>query len=156
MKRTRVFWVGGALALLAFGSGAKAFGQSASDEVERVINDFLVPFTNRDTAQFIEYFADDATFFFPQGTAGFPGGRIQGKVAIAREFETRYERSGAAPAARPAIRPLDLVTQYFDDFAVVTFHLGTDGQRSRRTFVLQRIDSRWKIVHVHASLHSSE
>jgi ketosteroid isomerase-like protein len=155
MKRTRVLWVGCALALLTSG-GAKALAQDRSDEVERVINDFLVPFTNRDTAQFIEYFAEDATFFFPQGGAGFPGGRVQGKAAIAREFETRYSRSGAVPAARPVIRPLDLLTQYFGDFAVVTFHLGTDSERSRRTFVLQRIDSRWGIVHVHASLHSSE
>ena len=30
-------------------------------KVERVIKDFLVPFSNRNIGEFIEYFADDAT-----------------------------------------------------------------------------------------------
>ena len=155
MKRTQLLWVGLALLFLISG-GATALAQTGPDEVEQVINDFLVPFSNRDVERFIEYFAEDATFFFPPGGAGFPSGRIRGKAVIAREFEAAYERFGAGRGARTAIRPLDLVTQYFGDSAVVTFHLGTDSERSRRTFVLQRIDARWRIVHVHASLHSSE
>jgi ketosteroid isomerase-like protein len=121
--------------------------------VAQVIQDFLVPFSNRNIREFIEYFADDATVFFPavQGP-GFPPDRVQGKAAIAREFEAAYQRIGApARASGTIIRPLDLMVQRFDDFAVVTFHLGAEKTRNRRTFVLRRIDSRWRIVHLHAS-----
>jgi ketosteroid isomerase-like protein len=134
------------------GPSARA-GASGSDVVEQVIKDFLVPFSNRNIREFIEYFADDATVFFPsvQGP-GFPSDRVQGKAAIAREFEVAYQRVGAvAGAGGTIIRPLDLTVQRFDDFAVATFHLGTETTRNRRTFVLRRIDSRWRIVHLHAS-----
>ena len=43
------------------------------------------------------------------------------------------------------------MVQSFERLAVVTFHLGTDSLRSRRTFVFNRMDDKWKIVHVHAS-----
>jgi ketosteroid isomerase-like protein len=124
------------------------------DEVERVIKDFLVPFSNRNISEFIEYFADNATAFFPSiaGPAGFPTGRVEGKAAIAREFEAAYQRVGPAAGGRRAIiQPADLKVQRFNDFAVVTFHLGTDAMRGRRTFVLRQVDARWKIVHLHAS-----
>jgi ketosteroid isomerase-like protein len=149
----RRLYIGCALLLLASAAPPGALAQSGSDAVEQVIKDFLVPFSNRNIREFIEYFADEATVFFPsvQGP-GFPAERVQGKAAIAREFEAAYQRVGAvAGAGSTIIQPLDLMVQRFDDFAVVTFHLGTDAARNRRTFVLRRIEARWRIVHLHAS-----
>ena len=152
-NRTRMLCVGCALVMLASAAPPQALAQSGSDAVEQVIKDFLVPFSNRNIREFIEYFADDATVFFPSVKGpGFPSDRVQGTAAIARAFEAAYQRVGAVAGAGSAIiRPLDLMVQRFDDFAVVTFHLGTDTARNRRTFVLRRIDSRWRIVHLHAS-----
>jgi ketosteroid isomerase-like protein len=141
------------VAWLAAAGPPQALAQSGSDAVEQVIKDFLVPFSNRNIPEFIEYFADDATVFFPsvQGF-GFPPDRVQGKAAIAREFEAAYQRLEAVDGAgRTMIRPLDLLVQRFDDVAVATFHLGTEKTRNRRTLVLRRVDSQWRIVHLHAS-----
>lgn len=152
-NRVRMSWVTSTLVMLAAAAPSHVMAQNGSDEVEQVIRDFLVPFSNRNIPEFIEYFADDATVFFPavQG-AGFPSDRVQGKAAIARAFEAVYQRVPAAPGGGGIlIRPLDVMVQRFDDFAVVTFHLGTETTRNRRTFVLRCIDARWRIVHLHAS-----
>jgi ketosteroid isomerase-like protein len=119
------------------------------DEVTQLLNDFLVPFSNQDVPKFIEYFADDATVFFP--SARFSAVRVEGRAAIARTFEQVFQSSATPTAARPMIRPQDVKVQRFGDTAIVTFHLGSNESRSRRTFVLRRIDSQWKIVHLHAS-----
>jgi hypothetical protein len=49
------------------------------------------------------------------------------------------------------MQPQDLRLKAFDGFAVVTFHLGNDSVRARRTFVVRRMGTDWKIVHVHSS-----
>ena len=124
--------------------------QPTSDEVEQVIKAFLVPFSNQNVAEFIEYFADDAVVFFP--SSRFAAGRVEGKTNIASTFATVFKPGQPAPATgRPLIQPQDLKIQRFGDAAVVTFHLGSDTTRGRRTFVLRRVDSKWRIVHLHAS-----
>jgi ketosteroid isomerase-like protein len=130
----------------------RAAAQSQPDDVQRVIAAFLIPFSSGNVAEFIDYFADDATVFMPPTAPGASPGRVQGKAAIAREFEALFRRIPAPPGAqRLTIRPQDLIVQRFSDFAVVTFHLGTDASRGRRTFVLRRAEQGWKIVHLHAS-----
>lgn len=144
----------GACVVVTFGihSGSRfasrVHGQSR--DVEQTIERFLVPFSNRDVARFAEFFAEDATMFFPSA-AGQPANRVEGQGAIGQEFKELYERAGPPRGAGGTIQPQDLKVQRFDGFAVVTFHLGTDAARGRRTFVLRRDGSAWKIVHVHAS-----
>jgi ketosteroid isomerase-like protein len=124
--------------------------QSGAAEVEQVMKSFLIPFSNQDVAGFIDYFADDAVVFFPN--AGFAAMRVEGKADIARTFENVFKPGRPAPpGGRPVIQPQDLKVQSFGDSAIVTFHLGSDTARGRRTFVLRRIDSNWRIVHLHAS-----
>jgi ketosteroid isomerase-like protein len=145
---SRLRFIVSVLVLTCVGSPARA--QSGSDEIEQVIKAFLVPFSNQNVSEFMDYFAEDATVFFPQ--ARFPVVRVEGKAAIASAFATVFKPSGPAPATnRPLIQPQDLKVQRFGDSAVVTFHLGSDTTRGRRTFVLRRIDSTWRIVHLHAS-----
>ena len=138
------------IALIVSGDAPPVFAQSNTDEVEQVIKAFLVPFSNQNVAEFTEYFADDAVVFFP--AARFAPMRVEGKADIRRTFETVFKAGQPAPATvRGLIRPQDLKVQRFGDSAVVTFHLGSDSSRGRRTFVLRRVDSKWRIVHLHAS-----
>jgi hypothetical protein len=61
VNRTPAVTVGCLVVLLTSGVVTSAAAQGGADEVERVIKDFLVPFSNRNISEFIEYFADDAT-----------------------------------------------------------------------------------------------
>ena len=138
-----------AVALNAFGV-ARAQPNPQKD-VERVIRDFLVAFSNRDFAVFVPYFSEDATVFFPPSTAA-PLGRVQGRSEIERTFKTIFDAYPPRSTRPPApIAPQDLLIQELDGHAVVTFQLGTDTARQRRTFVLRRVGEEWKIVHLHGS-----
>ena len=121
------------------------------DSVEQTVSRFLVAFANRDLAAFTECFAEDATMFFPPSAPGAPSIRVQGKTGIARAFAEMYARLGSTKTTGRQIQPQGLLVQQFDTFAVVTFHLGSDARRGRRSFVFRRTGSQWKIVHLHAS-----
>jgi hypothetical protein len=58
VKRTPAVTVGCLVVLLISGVVTSAAAQGGADEVERVIKEFLVPFSNRNISEFIEYFAD--------------------------------------------------------------------------------------------------
>jgi ketosteroid isomerase-like protein len=120
-------------------------------DIERVIRDFLIAFGNRDYAAFIPYFSEDATVFFPPSKAA-PLGRVRGRSEIERTFKIIFDayppRSNRPPAP---IAPQDLLIQEVDGHAVVTFQLGSETARQRRTFVLTRIGDAWKILHLHGS-----
>jgi ketosteroid isomerase-like protein len=129
---------------------AQSSAQDRSRDIEQTIERFLIAFSDRDIAAFTEFFVEDASMFFPS-TAGQPMNRVEGKNAIGQHFKELYDRVGPPRRAGGTIQPQDLSVQRFDGFAVVTFHLGTDAARGRRTFVLRQSGSEWKIVHVHAS-----
>ena len=125
-------------------------------DIERVIQDFLVAFSNRDFAVFIPYFSEDATVFFPPSTAA-PLGRVQGRSEIERTFKTIFDAYPPRTTRPPTpIAPQDLLIQELDRHAVVTFQLGSDTARQRRTFVLKRIGDEWKIVHLHGSASANQ
>jgi ketosteroid isomerase-like protein len=127
-----------------------------SDGVEAAINGFLAAFDDLDMPKFITYFAEDATIFHPPSLPPrtFPT-RLHGRREIERTFQLVFDqirqRSGRANAPYMNLAPEDLLIQRFDGLAVVTFHLGTEMVRGRRTLVLRRVGSDWKIVHLHAS-----
>ena len=131
-------------------SGARAQPNPQKD-VERVIRDFLVAFSNRDVAVFGPYFSEDATVFFPPSTAA-PLGRVQGRSEIERTFKMIFDAYPPRTTRPPTpIAPQDLLIQEVDGHAVVTFQLGSETARQRRTFVLRRVGQEWKIVHMHGS-----
>ena len=125
-------------------------------DIERVIRDFLIAFGHRDYAAFIAYFSEDATVFFPPSTAA-PSGRVRGRSEIERTFKTIFDayppRSNRPPTP---LAPQDLLIQELDGHAVVTFHLGSETARQRRTFVLKRVGAEWKIVHLHGSASANQ
>ena len=127
-----------------------ASAQSTDAEVEQVMKAFLVPFSNQDVPAFIEYFADDAVVFFPSAQFGMM--RVEGKANIDKAFAGVFKPGRPIPpGGRPLIQPQDLKVQRFGDMALVTFHLGNDKTRGRRSFVLRRVDAKWRIQHLHAS-----
>jgi ketosteroid isomerase-like protein len=137
-------------------SGAPNAAAQNSDSVEAAVSGFLVAFDNLDMPKFITYFAEDATMFHPPSAPPrtFPT-RLQGLREIERTFQIAFDqirdRSGRTKAPYMNLQPEDLLIQRFDGSAVVTFHLGTETVRGRRTLVLRRVGSDWKIVHLHAS-----
>lgn len=133
---------------VTFAAAVMFAGQPAADDLEQVLKAFLVPFSNGRVAEFMDYFADDATVFFP--SAQFAASRVEGKANIARVFGQVFTPAPAG-TTRKLIEPQDLQVHRYGDTAIATFHLGSDATRGRRTFVLRRIDSRWKIAHLHAS-----
>ena len=144
--------IGALIVAVALGSagGPRAQANSQKD-IERVIQDFLVAFGNRDFGVFVPYFSEDATVFFPPSAAA-PLGRVQGRSEIERTFKKVFDayppRTGRPPTP---IAPQDLLIQELDGYAVVTFQLGSETARQRRTFVLKRFGDAWKIVHMHGS-----
>lgn len=125
--------------------------RSQADNIEQMMQRFLVPSSNHDVAGFSPFFAEDATVFFP----GRPTGRVQGQAEIARAFVDLFGPPISPPGSARVIQPQELLIQRFDGFAIVTFHLGSDASRGRRTFVLRRLGSEWKIAHLHASTLTS-
>jgi ketosteroid isomerase-like protein len=125
--------------------------QVQRDNIEQTMASFLAAFANRDLPAFSEFFAEDATMFFPPSATGSPSRRVEGKTEIRRAFTEFYDRLGLGRTTGRQIQPQGLLIQRYDSFAVVTFHLGSDSTRGRRSFVLRRTGSEWKVVHLHAS-----
>ena len=79
-------------------------------------------------------------------------GRVQGRSEIERTFKAIFDayppRSNRPPTP---IAPQDLLIQEYDGHAVVTFQLGSETARQRRTLALKRMGAEWKIVHLHGS-----
>jgi ketosteroid isomerase-like protein len=150
-KRTNVV-VGVLVVAVALSTLAVAGAQTkAQTDVERVIRDFLVAFSNRDFAVFVPYFSEDATVFFPPSKAA-PLGRVQGRSEIERTFKAIFDAYPPRTTRPPTpIAPQDFLIQAVDGHAVVTFQLGSDTARQRRTFVLRRVGQEWTIVHMHGS-----
>jgi uncharacterized protein (TIGR02246 family) len=140
-----------AVFLLHISSGAAYAQPTSKQDVERVVTEFLAPFSNRDVVKFMAFFSDDATVFFPPSAAA-PLGRVRGRTEIERTFKAIFEKYPPRAAGRVTqIQPQDLLVEVFDGFAVATFHLGTETARQRRTLVLRPEAGEWRIVHLHGS-----
>jgi len=93
--------IGALLVAVAISAHGAARAQpNTQKDVERVIGDFLVSFSNRDFAVFVPYFSEDATVFFPPSTAA-PLGRVQGRSEIERTFKKIFEAYPPRPGRPP-------------------------------------------------------
>jgi uncharacterized protein (TIGR02246 family) len=128
-----------------------AQGTTPRDRILETVQTFVRANETGNLELILGTFDDAATVFFPNGQAQ----RADGKAEI-RAFFAQAFRQRTGPIS---ITPRNVNIQLFDDFAVVTAHLGdlpTTPIRepitfARRTFVLRRIGDRWLIVHLHAS-----
>jgi ketosteroid isomerase-like protein len=141
------------LLVLLFGTTASAWAvgpQSADLSPEAVLQSFVRAFDNLDWEQFRDFFADDATVFYPRGFASRAHGRAEFEANFQQVF-TQIRGSRKQPPYMD-LQPRDLHIQRFGDVVIATFHLeDRPGLLNRRTIVLHRVGDRWKIVHIHAS-----
>ena len=144
-----------AIALAWSAAPATAAAQPA-DDVDNAVQEFLTAFNDLDMPRFIACFAADAVMFHPPSPPPrtFPT-RVSGRSEIERTFQVVFDqiraRSDRTTPPFQKLAPQNVLVQRFDGFAVVTFHLGTDKVRGRRTLVYRQVGARWTIVHLHAS-----
>jgi len=123
---------------------------SAEAEVRKTLSDFIQAFDNLEWDRFCAAFSDDATVFYPRE---FPS-RANGRQEYEKTSQKVFDRIRADRTQGPYmdLQPRDLRLQLAGDIAIVTFHLDDrPGFLNRRTIVLQKQPSGWKIIHLHAS-----
>ena len=123
---------------------------NAESEVRQTLADFIKAFDNLDWERFQSFFDDDATVFYPRE---FPH-RAEGRQEFEKYFWKVFDhiRAGRTQAPYMDIQPKELRLQIAGEIAIATFHLDDrPGFLNRRTIVLQRKRSGWKIIHLHAS-----
>jgi ketosteroid isomerase-like protein len=123
---------------------------STEAEVRKTLSDFIQAFDNLEWDHFCAVFSDDATIFYPREFSN----RASGRQEYERTFQKVFDRIRAGRTQGPYmdIQPRDLRLQIAGNVAIVTFHLDDrPGFLNRRTIVLQKQPSGWKIIHLHAS-----
>jgi ketosteroid isomerase-like protein len=129
---------------------AQAQPDSAEPQVREALARFVQAFDNLDWETFRLAFDDNATVFYPRA---FPE-RANGRVEFEKTFKTVFEqiRGGKTAAPYMDIQPKQMKIQLFGNVAIATFHLDDRaGFVNRRTIVLNKNTTNWKIVHLHAS-----
>ena len=109
--------------------------------------DFMEALNSLDVDRMGAFFAEDVTAFVPSAQAE----RVEGKAALVEIFQ-RYAEATRKTAARTNLVPEDLEVEAGREMAVASFNLRSPDGTGRRTFVLRREGSRWRIVHFHASV----
>ena len=119
-------------------------------EVRQTLTNFIQAFDNLDWDHFRLSFADDATVFYPRE---FPY-RADGRQKFEEFFQKVFDRIRGSRTQAPYvdIQPKDLKIQIVETVAIATFHLDDrPSAMNRRTIVLHKQASGWKIIHLHAS-----
>jgi ketosteroid isomerase-like protein len=136
-------------ATLTSGEVPKA-AASPESEVQLALANFVTAFDNLDWQTFRNSFEDEATVFYPRATPDRATGRAEFEPIFKSVFE--QIRAGRTTGPYMDIQPRKLKIQMLGDVAIATFHLDDrPGFVNRRTIVLHRSSSGWKIVHLHAS-----
>ena len=141
----------GLATILLLLSVAHAADRSREAEVRQTLTQFIQAFDNLDWDRFTSFFSEDATMFQPRRFLR----RSNNKAEIESQFREIFAQIRATQSKAPFmdLEPRDLRVQLLgSQAALVTFHLDDRaGMINRRTIVLQRFNSGWKIVHIHAS-----
>jgi ketosteroid isomerase-like protein len=111
------------------------------------LDQFLTAFAQLQLDAMLEWFADDATAFFP---VEHQRERLNDKTEIREAFGLVLEKVRATGAMTMRLDAEDMLEQAFASMHIFTFHLRGD-HLSRRTFVLRERAGEWRIVHFHGS-----
>jgi ketosteroid isomerase-like protein len=130
-----------------------ATADSANADIRAFLQKFLMSFDNLDWPAFQECFSDSATVFHPAPpNLRRTDSRTQFEKAWLGVFERIKRESGRSSPPFLELKPEDLqIENLATEVALVTFHLTKGSVLSRRTLVLKKYPSGWKIVHIHAS-----
>jgi ketosteroid isomerase-like protein len=119
-------------------------------QVAQAAEGFVDAFNDLDWDRFEEAWAEDATAFMP--VPDFPA-RLDGRDTIVATFKSIFadfpDRFEGPPYL--TIDPVDLRIDVVRTAAIVTFHLGDEAPRSRRTLIFVQQGDVWRIAHLHAS-----
>ena len=133
-----------------------SFGQltnknADSIQVANTMTEFINVFSNLEWDKFIEFFSDSATAFFPPSSK-YPY-RANNKIEIEKIFKNFFENTKRQKLTGPylIIKPKDLKIQLLNSIAIVTFMLDDPNLFGRRTFILEKHNDKWLIIHLHAS-----
>jgi ketosteroid isomerase-like protein len=124
--------------------------ESKKAEIRKMLSEFVIAFDNLDWEKFRAAFADDATVFYPRE---FPR-RAAGRAEFEKTFKLVFEQIRAGRPIGPFmdIQPREMEIQIAGEVAIATFHLDDKpGLVNRRTMVLRKTPTGWKIIHLHAS-----
>ncbi|HEV8515586.1 MAG TPA: nuclear transport factor 2 family protein [Cyclobacteriaceae bacterium] len=141
------------LALILYTS--YSFGQSRatskadSIEVIKTVNNFVDAFSNLRWEEFRQYFAKDATAFFPP-SANHPA-RTENGEEVLNIFSKVFENAKQHNKSKIDIQPKEVRVQMLNNCAIVSFHLNDPDLFGRRTLILEKRNNKWLIVHLHAS-----
>ena len=116
-------------------------------DVRETLNGFFRAVESMQLDRIAPFFEEDAQMFSPLGT--YPA-RLDGRAAILAQFKAIAEAIKQMPSPLK-IDPQQLIVRDFGDIALVTFHLELPGPLNRRTFIMHRTASGWRIAHIHAS-----
>jgi len=120
-----------------------------STEVITAVNSFVDAFSNLRWEEFKQFFAEDATAFFPP-SANHPARAENGKEVLSI-FSKVFENAKQHGKSKIDIQPKDVRLQMLSNCAIVSFHLNDPDLFGRRTVILQKQKGKWLIVHLHAS-----
>jgi ketosteroid isomerase-like protein len=124
----------------------------ATDQALHTLNEFLTAVMAQNHRNIMAFFHEDAQMFSPLGA--FPA-RLDGRGAIGKQFETILQTLMAQPGGGIKLDPQDMVIRELAPNAVLfTFHLRLPGPLHRRSILLTKGASGWRIAHIHASIAS--
>lgn len=112
---------------------------------------FVDVFANLKWDEFISFFSDDATCFFP--AYRMQPQRAASKEELAKTFKLLFENARKQKTEPPylTIEPKEIKIQMTGEVAIVTFHLNSASNFGRRTIVFKKQNENWLIIHMHAS-----
>ena len=161
MKKIQILLLISALFTVSiFQTSCNSTGKSVDEEkeVKATLDKFLRAFENGDFETMEASMTPDA-YIFPRAimanditkaidNANYK--RIYGLDPQMKQVINSIRESGEKPPFMK-LEPKDLKITMLNDAAIVTFHLENAKSLSRRTIVLAKNDSKWQIVHIHAS-----
>lgn len=124
----------------------------ATEQALETLNQFLAAVMSQKQDRIMAFFNDDAQMFSPMGSYA---ARLDGRGAIGKQFESILELIKGQPGGNLKIEPQDLDARELAPTAVlITFHLRLPGPLHRRSFLMMKGASGWRIAHIHASIAS--
>jgi len=113
------------------------------------LHTFLTALNERNWTAFRATLADDITVILD--SPAIPE-RRDGRAAAEEAFLRIFPAPGEHPAQLPPpLKPLHLLAQDFGDVVVVSFELAAPNGVGRRTLVLHKTASGWRVAHIHGS-----
>jgi ketosteroid isomerase-like protein len=123
-----------------------------TEQALATLNQFLEAVMSQKHDRIMAFFNEDAQMFSPLGTYA---ARLDGRGAIGKQFESIMEAIKGQPGGTLKIEPQDLdARELGPNAALLTFHLRLPGPLHRRSFVMTKTASGWRIAHIHASIAS--